>query len=308
MSTGTARSSAPGYHVTAAECDPAAVPLYSTCDLSWRRGKTRLTSYIVVLFATLRGRNYLSNLEFRWNEVARTNGRRQERARHIMPLTEWEKAQGMRAPKGAKKQFPVCHLCGREFGTASITIHLKACAEKYEREKGKPAPPAPSLLTELTGGDRPITSADWQAYNEAATEVAQGQMEPCPRCGRTFSDKSRVAVHLRSCQGPKEPKVGSRERGAASPPTKREPVASTSAHAPPVAAPRNAFEMQGPIRGAAPPVMPRPPSSRPLSGRPAGAPAKSSKERMQELKEMLDACLITQDEFDGKRQQILDSL
>jgi len=231
-----------------------------------------------------------------------------ERARHIMPLTEWEKAQGMRAPKGAKKQFPVCHLCGREFGTASITIHLKACAEKYEREKGKPAPPAPSLLTELTGGDRPITSADWQAYNEAATEVAQGQMEPCPRCGRTFSDKSRVAVHLRSCQGPKEPKVGSRERGAASPPTKREPVASTSAHAPPVAAPRNAFEMQGPIRGAAPPVMPRPPSSRPLSGRPAGAPAKSSKERMQELKEMLDACLITQDEFDGKRQQILDSL
>jgi hypothetical protein len=29
---------------------------------------------------------------------------------------------------------------------------------------------------------------------------------------------------------------------------------------------------------------------------------------MQELKEMLDACLITQDEFDGKRQQILDSL
>ena len=95
------------------------------------------------------------------------------RARQIMPLTEWEKAQGMRAPKGAKKQFPVCHLCGREFGTASITIHLKACAEKYEREKGKPAPPAPSLLNELTGGDRPITSADWQAYNEAATEVAQ---------------------------------------------------------------------------------------------------------------------------------------
>ena len=259
---------------------------------------------------------YLTNLEFYLSARENTLGlcRLQacgsvaRRARQIMPLTEWEKAQGMRAPKGAKKQFPVCHLCGREFGTASITIHLKACAEKYEREKGKPAPPAPSLLNELTGGDRPITSADWQAYNEAATEVAQGQMEPCPRCGRTFSDKSRVAVHLRSCQGPKEPKVGSRERGVASPPSKREPVASTSAHAPPVAAPRNAFEMQGPIRGAAPPVMPRPPSSRPLSGRPAGAPAKSSKERMQELKEMLDACLITQDEFDGKRQQILDSL
>jgi hypothetical protein len=28
-----------------------------------------MTSYIVVLFATLCGRNYLSNLEFMWNEV-----------------------------------------------------------------------------------------------------------------------------------------------------------------------------------------------------------------------------------------------
>ena len=50
--------------------------------------------------------------------------------------TEWERAQGMTRGT-AKKQLPVCHLCGREFGTASIKIHMKACAEKYEREKGK---------------------------------------------------------------------------------------------------------------------------------------------------------------------------
>ena len=44
--------------------------LYRTSYLSWRSGKARMTSYIVVLFATLRGRNYLSNLEFKsWNEV-----------------------------------------------------------------------------------------------------------------------------------------------------------------------------------------------------------------------------------------------
>ena len=65
--------------------------------------------------------------------------------------------------------MPICHLCGREFGTASIQIHMKACAEKYEREKGKPAPPPPDMLNKLTNGDRPIkpSQADWEAYNEA---------------------------------------------------------------------------------------------------------------------------------------------
>ena len=205
----------------------------------------------------------------------------------------------MRAPKGAKKQFPICHLCGREFGTASLKIHLKACAEKYEREKGKPAPSAPDMLGQLTAGDRPISSADWEAYNEAAQSAAQGEMEPCPQCGRTFSGKDRLAVHLRSCKGPAAPKVSSRDRGVVAPPTTREQPAAVAARAPPP------VRGSAPVAAAAPPAILPPPTAALAA---AGTGAKSAKERMQELKELLDACLISQDEFDGKRQEILDSL
>ena len=226
-------------------------------------------------------------------------GRRPE-----MPLTEWEKAQGMRAPKGAKKQFPVCHLCGREFGTASLKIHLKACAVKYEREKGKPAPPAPDLLNDLTDGDRPVTSADWAAYNDAANTTAQSEMEPCPLCGRTFSAKDRMEIHLRSCKGPAASKSSSRTRRDASPapparaPSARAPRPTTS---PPAAAASASRPPPQPLSG--------PPMTVPQTASAAGGHEKASaKERMQELKELLEACLITQDEYDGKRRQIIDSL
>ena len=36
--------------------------------------------------------------------------------------------------------LPACHLCGRQFGTSSLAIHLKTCKEKWEREHNKPAP------------------------------------------------------------------------------------------------------------------------------------------------------------------------
>jgi hypothetical protein len=120
-------------------------------------------------------------------------------------LTEWERAQGKKSA-GEKKQLPFCHLCGRQFGTASLKIHLKECAKKYEREKGRPAPPAPEMLNMLTGDDRPIgkgSAKAWEEYNEAAWAAAQSALEPCPHCGRTFSGKDRLAVHLRSCR-PKE--------------------------------------------------------------------------------------------------------
>ena len=67
MSTGTARSSneqaRPRRVTTASPPRNAILQLYSTCDLSWRKGKIRLTSYIVVLFAPC-SVYYLSNLEF----------------------------------------------------------------------------------------------------------------------------------------------------------------------------------------------------------------------------------------------------
>ena len=122
-------------------------------------------------------------------------------------------------PTKGKHMLPVCHLCGREFGTASLAIHLKSCKERYEREKGRPAPEAPQMPEGLAGeDDRPLkpSSKDWEAYNEAAWASAQAQLDKCPHCGRTFAP-DRLVVHLRSCKPPAEapPPLAGAERDIA---------------------------------------------------------------------------------------------
>ena len=242
--------------------------------------------------------------------------------------TEWDRLAGNRTPSGGKQRLPVCHLCGREFGTASLQIHLKACAQKYEREKGKPAPPAPEMLNHLTNGDRPISQADWDAYNEIAYEQSKAEMEPCPLCGRTFAAKDRLAVHMRSCQGPtakdaerakkSETKKSERGGGVGSAVAKLVRSASSgrlfgggnsgvgssegssSSSPPPATRKGHAAALQ--------PEIQEPPA------RPAAAVAVSSgakptaKERLQEVKELLDAGFIEQHEYDAKRKEIIASL
>ena len=109
---------------------------------------------------------------------------------------------------GGKKVLPVCYLCGREFGTASLAIHVKECKKRYEREHGKPAPEAPDIPGLGGGGgteDRVImpSAKDWEAYNEQAWASAQAQLSPCELCGRTFQS-DRLPVHMRGCSGPKK--------------------------------------------------------------------------------------------------------
>ena len=97
--------------------------------------------------------------------------------------------------KGAPPRLPNCHLCGRQFGTTSLGIHLKACKERWEREHGRPAPePDTPMPIGARAGSR-----EWEAFNEAATQKFNDEtLLPCPHCGRTFL-KDRLAVHLRSC-------------------------------------------------------------------------------------------------------------
>ena len=87
-----------------------------------------------------------------------------------------------RGGKGGKKvTLPVCYLCGRQFGTSSLAIHIKECQKKYEREHGKPAPPPPEMFGAGGGGgeeERPLkpTAKDWAQYNDAAWASAQAQV------------------------------------------------------------------------------------------------------------------------------------
>ena len=39
-----------------------------------------------------------------------------------------------------KPKALMCYICGREYGTASLEIHLKTCKKKFENEQSKLPP------------------------------------------------------------------------------------------------------------------------------------------------------------------------
>uniref|UniRef100_A0A8C3BZT4 C2HC/C3H-type domain-containing protein n=1 Tax=Cairina moschata TaxID=8855 RepID=A0A8C3BZT4_CAIMO len=95
--------------------------------------------------------------------------------------------------------FRVCYICGKEFGSQSISIHEPQCLEKWRIENDqlprhlrRPEPRRPEALP---GGSCVLT-----ADNEAAYQSAQAQLLPCGNCGRTFLP-DRLVVHQRSCKG-----------------------------------------------------------------------------------------------------------
>ncbi|XP_009952520.1 PREDICTED: zinc finger protein 474-like [Leptosomus discolor] len=95
--------------------------------------------------------------------------------------------------------FRVCYICGREFGSQSISIHEPQCLEKWHMENNqlprhlrRADPRKPELLT---AGSCMLT-----AGNEAAYHSAQAQLLPCGNCDRTFLP-DRLIVHRKSCRG-----------------------------------------------------------------------------------------------------------
>lgn len=60
------------------------------------------------------------------------------------------------SPDVIKPKSLTCYICGREFGTRSLSIHLKTCIKKWElQEMSKPKkerrqlPAAPSNLSQV---------------------------------------------------------------------------------------------------------------------------------------------------------------
>ena len=66
----------------------------------------------------------------------------------------------------------MCYICGREYGTKSLEIHIKTCIKKWEIEEGKkprkerrPLPQPPKEFNNVMGGK----DLDWkevEQYNE----------------------------------------------------------------------------------------------------------------------------------------------
>ncbi|KFW80484.1 Zinc finger protein 474, partial [Manacus vitellinus] len=94
--------------------------------------------------------------------------------------------------------FKICYICGREFGSQSISIHESQCLKKWHIENDqlpkhlrRPEPRKPEVLP---GGSYTLTDE-----NEAAYQSAQAQLVPCGNCGRTFFPE-RLPVHERCCR------------------------------------------------------------------------------------------------------------
>lgn len=122
-------------------------------------------------------------------------------------------ASGAKSPKsnggfGESRAAPVrpkmvvCYICGKEFGTASITIHEPQCLKKWKIENSnlpkhmrRPPPSKPDMLPSLSGNN----GQDRERMNILAYESAQQQLLSCPNCGRTFLP-DRLNVHLKSCK------------------------------------------------------------------------------------------------------------
>mmetsp|Transcript_4018 Transcript_4018/g.7708 ORF Transcript_4018/g.7708 Transcript_4018/m.7708 type:complete len:273 (-) Transcript_4018:241-1059(-) len=124
-----------------------------------------------------------------------------------------------RAP-GQRPRMLMCYICGREYGTKSLPIHIPQCQKKWlEVEATKPKSqrrplPKPPQTYQARSDDRPLSISDVDAFNEAAFATFNNEsMVACEHCGRTFKD-DRLAIHQRSCRPGNEarPVQAARER------------------------------------------------------------------------------------------------
>ncbi|RNC58938.1 hypothetical protein TcCL_ESM03426 [Trypanosoma cruzi] len=101
---------------------------------------------------------------------------------------------------GGRPQLPICYLCGQQFGSSSIAIHIPQCYGKKLAQweaadvqtRGKP-PKHPDTVNWKGEG----THMD--EHNDAQFAEFVSNLEPCPNCGRKFL-ADRLVVHLRSCK------------------------------------------------------------------------------------------------------------
>lgn len=107
---------------------------------------------------------------------------------------------------GERPRMLICPLCGREFGTMSLPIHLKSCKEKFNREQEQLPKnmrrSADKILASYNQNNAKLqASGNYnmdQLNNEAFDTYNQQALVKCENCGRTFLP-DRLIVHQRSC-------------------------------------------------------------------------------------------------------------
>lgn len=115
-----------------------------------------------------------------------------------------------RAP-GQRPISLVCPLCGREFGTMSLKIHMKTCKTKFEQQQMNLDPKLrrnadqiiknyeknQAMLNQGVGGKGGYANMD--ALNDQAFEqYNKDALVKCEFCGRTFLPE-RLPAHQKLC-------------------------------------------------------------------------------------------------------------
>ena len=97
-----------------------------------------------------------------------------------------------------------CYLCGRDFGTRSIGIHVPHCVKKWEdeqkkmpRSKRRSPPEPPEKLDRVIEGQ--INGKELKEFNEAAIKMWKtAVLVECKHCHRTFFPH-KLGKHQTSC-------------------------------------------------------------------------------------------------------------
>lgn len=108
-----------------------------------------------------------------------------------------------------------CYICGRDFGTRSIGIHVPKCREKWEAQQEKlpsaerrDLPRQPENFQRILNGE--VSGKELMRINQKAAEDYKNEvLEPCSHCGRTFLPEALVR-HKNCC---KENKPMSKNKG-----------------------------------------------------------------------------------------------
>lgn len=99
---------------------------------------------------------------------------------------------------GNKPKALMCFLCGREFGTNSLEIHMKQCEKK--NNKNSIPQQYNQVFDKIKSGNKLSNNEYEQFNNNANDEYKDKTLVGCLNCGRKFLP-DRLEVHLRSCKG-----------------------------------------------------------------------------------------------------------
>ena len=161
------------------------------------------------LISTKSVKSHTGQLEYNYNSsgglsVSQNIPRKSPRNSPVKKNSPPKRAPGQR-PRGL-----ICPLCGREYGTASLQIHIKSCRQKFllqQQDLPKNMRKNPDKIIAAYEQNQAMMNSmasgsgtyNFDALNDQAFDAYNKEaLVPCSNCGRTFLP-DRLIVHQRSC-------------------------------------------------------------------------------------------------------------